>query len=278
MVTTDVKLMVSDDDILQKYPSPTKKEAEQLANKVKEIVSKKYLLDSTIPNDLSLTDEERLILERYEGLGSIKGIVDRGILHQYYTPFIIAKKIWELAYFYGLPTDRKISVVEPSFGTGRFFKFAPENSELIGFDTDKLNNQITKLLYPNALLNSIEFETAFLQPPNFTKALSESWLEKVDLVVGNPPYGDYKGYYSSYMPKIFKRFEFLFVYLGLKLLKPNGLLIFVVSQNFMNNGGMYNKMKEEILKIGSFVTAFRLPNGVFSSTEVGTDILVFRKK
>ncbi len=277
-MATTKELSISDEKIMNEYPSPTKKQAIELAEKTKEILSRKFVLDSLIPVDNTLTNEERLILERYEGLGSIKGIVDRGILHQYYTPFILAKKMWELAYLYGIPTDQKISVIEPSAGTGRFFKFAPENSELIGFDTDKINNQITKLLYPNVLLNNIEFETAFLQPPHFTKAMQESWMEKVDLVIGNPPYGDYKGYYSSYMPKTFKRFEFLFVYLGLKLLKKNGLLIFVVSQNFMNNGGMYNKMKEEILKLGSFVTAFRLPNGVFSSTEVGTDIVIFRRK
>ncbi len=106
----------------------------------------------------------------------------------------------------------------------------------------------------------------------------KTWLPEIDLCIGNPPYGEYIGYYKSFMPTIFKRFEFLFIYLGLKTLKKDGLLIFIVSQNFMNNGAMYNGMKEKILELGTFVDAIRMPNGIFSSTDVGTDIVIFRKK
>ena len=104
------------------------------------------------------------------------------------------------------------------------------------------------------------------------------WLPPVDLCIGTPPYGEYMGYYKSYMPSIFKRFEFLFVYLGLKTLRKGGLLVFIVSQNFMNNGAMYTGMKEKILELGEFVDAIRLPNGIFSSTEIGTDIIIFKRK
>ncbi len=100
----------------------------------------------------------------------------------------------------------------------------------------------------------------------------------MDLVIGNPPYGDYEGYYKSYMPKTYKRFEFLFIRMGLQLLKPGGLLIYIISQNLMNNGAMYNKMKEDILEIGTFVDAIRMPVGIFTSTQVGTDIVIFKRK
>jgi type I restriction-modification system DNA methylase subunit len=46
----------------------------------------------------------------------------------------------------------------------------------------------------------------------------------------------------------------------------------------MNNGGKYDKMKKDILEIGTFVDAIRLPVGLFANTQIGTDIVIFRKK
>lgn len=267
-------IKMSDEVILQKYPTPTKFQAAKIAEDVQRVFAR-MVDQGNVP---VLDQDDRLTLELYEGIGGSKSEKDKGIFHQFYTPYIVGKKMWELAYHFGLSREAAINVLEPSMGTGRLFKFAPYWAKLYGFDTDKLNVKISNLLYPSAEIFEQEFETAFLEKPYFTKAAKKSWLPEMDLVIGNPPYGDYRGYYSSYMPKSFKRFEFLFVYLGLKLLRKGGLLIFVVSQNFMNNGGLYAKMKEEILALGEFVDAYRLPNSIFASTEVGTDIVVFRKK
>ncbi len=261
----------TDQDLIAKYPKLSKSQRESIANQTQEILSE---------NPNKLTDFQRGTLELYEGLGSVKGVVDKGILHQFYTPYPIIKKMWDLAFSLGVPREN-LTMCEPSCGTGRFFKFAPENATCYGFDPDTLNLRIAKLLYPDTeryIFYQQEFETAFLEAPNYSRAIKKSWLPEMDLVIGNPPYGDYMGYYKSYMPKAFKRFEFLFVLLGLKLLKKDGILVYIVSQNFMNNGAMYNNMKEEILKIGEFITSFRLPNGVFSTTDVGTDIIIFKKK
>lgn len=257
-----------DDEIMAKYPRLTKQQVRNIYEQVSAILAS--------GKDI-VSEKERYILEQYEGLGSQTqtGIVDKGLLHQFYTPYIIAKKSYQLAEYYGFKGG---VIVEPSMGTGRFFKFAPEGSTCIGFDPDEKNIQIAKLLYPDATIYKQEFETAFLESPRYNRKASKSWVPQADLVIGNPPYGDYLGYYKSYMPKEFKRFEFLFVYLGLKLLRKDGLLIYIVSQNFMNNGAMYNGMKTKILEIGTFVDSIRLPNGIFSSTDVGTDIIIFRKK
>lgn len=256
-----------DQEILSIYAKLSKADAAKVYQRTLEIVK----------NNEPLTPENRLILEKYEGRGSVlnTGKIDEGLVHQFYTPYIICKKMYDLAQFYGFRPGR---ILEPSCGTGRFFKFAPAGSELVGFDLDETNIEIAKKLYPKATFYKQEFETAFLQPPLYTKAIKKSWLPEVDLVIGNPPYGDYQGYYKSYMPSVYKRFEFLFIRLGLQALKPGGLLIFIISQNLMNNSAMYNNMKKDILNIGTFVDAFRLPNGIFTSTEVGTDIVIFRRK
>lgn len=258
----------ADHKVMERYPKLTKAQVSTVASEVDEILKK-----------MTWGEGDKYTLEKYEGLGSQTqtGVIDKGLLHQFYTPYIIAKKMMELAFKHGVKTDSPV-ILEPSMGTGRFFKFAPEGSKLIGFDPDEKNIRIAKILYPGAEIYQQEFETAFLEAPRYNRIAKKSWLPEVDLVIGNPPYGDYMGYYKSFMPSIFKRFEFLFVYLGLKALKKDGILIFIVSQNFMNNGAMYNGMKSKILELGTFVDAFRMPNGIFSTTEVGTDIVIFRKK
>ncbi len=263
----DEKIIKSNDnEILSRYPKLTKNKVQDIYNKVEKILSQ----DTFEKDDL-------YTLEQYEGLGSQTqtGIVDKGLLHQFYTPYIIVKKMYDLAFHYGFTTG---NILEPSMGTGRFFKYAPEGAQCIGFDPDKKNVEIAKILYPNSIIHQEAFETAFLEQPRLNKMAKKSWLPEQDLVIGNPPYGDYIGYYKSYMPTVFKRFEFLFIYLGLKTLRQGGLLVFIVSQNFMNNGSMYKGMKEKILELGTFIDAIRLPNGIFSSTDVGTDIIIFKRK
>jgi len=257
-----------DSEILNKYPKLTPK-------KVKEIY--KYVTENI---DTPLTEERKYIFEQYEGLGSQTetGIVDKGLLHQFYTPYIIALKMWELASHYGFDINKSNNVLEPSCGAGRFFKFAPLNSKVYAFEPDKVNIKIVNKLYPKVVLYPNEFETAFLEQPRLNKLLKKSWLPEMDLVIGNPPYGDYMGYYKTYMPNLYKRFEFLFIHLGLKTLKKGGLLIYIISQNFMNNGNEYNSMKKDILKDAEFVDAIRLPNSIFTNTDIGTDIIILRKK
>lgn len=258
---------LSDQQIIQDYPRLTSAKA---------TANYKLTLD-ILATDEALSSENRKILEQYEGRGGRldTGKVDESLVHQFYTPYIVCKKMFDLAAHYGFTGG---NILEPACGTGRFFKFAPAGSVLTGFDLEQTNIKIATKLYANAALHQQSFETAFLQPPNFNKALKKSWLPEQDLVIGNPPYGDYLGYYKTYMPNIYKRFEFLFIRLGLQLLKPGGLLIYIVSQNLMSNGSLYNKMKADILEIGEFVDAIRLPVGIFTGTAIGTDIVIFRRK
>ena len=256
---------MTDSEIISKYPRLTKSQVIEIYKQTNEILVSERL-----------TGNDRYVIEQYEGLGSQTqtGKVDKGLLHQFYTPYVITKKMWDLAEHYGFKGG---NVLEPAVGTGRFFKFVPKDTNLYAFDPDPVNAKILRKLYPGVTLYEKEFETAWLEQPRLNKLLKKSWLPQMDLVIGNPPYGEYIGYYKTYMQKDFTRFEFLFVYLGLKTLKKDGLLVFIVSQNFMNNGAMYNRMKERILELGSFIDAVRLPNGIFSTTDIGTDLIVFKK-
>ena len=70
--------------------------------------------------------------------------------------------------------------------------------------------------------------------------------------------------------------ELFFMYYGLKLLKKDGLLIYLVSSNFMRNGLSYQGEKLEMGAMAELLDAYRLPP-VFRSSQVPADILVFRK-
>ena len=74
-----------------------------------------------------------------------------------------------------------------------------------------------------------------------------------------------------------QQMELYFIYNGLKLLKSDGLLIYITSSNILRNGISYNREKAELAKIADILDAYRLPP-VFKSSQVPTDILVFKRK
>jgi type I restriction-modification system DNA methylase subunit len=90
------------------------------------------------------------------------------------------------------------------------------------------------------------------------------------LVIGNPPYGDHRGLYKGLgeEPKISK-YEDYFVKRSLDSLKPNGVLAMVLPSGWLN--------RQTQLKNADILEGFRLPNGAFAGTQVGTDIIIFKK-
>ncbi|MFN8208084.1 MAG: Eco57I restriction-modification methylase domain-containing protein [Bacteroidales bacterium] len=227
------------------------------------------------------TREDIEFIQQYEGSGGQgnKGAKGEGILYEFYTPDYLVDLMWELAYRYGF--DKNETVLEPSIATGRLIRPAPDKGKCVGFEINPVSARIAEISYPGITIHQRYFETAFLQPPRFTSRLKDklTWLNQYpfSLIIGNPPYGKYKNKYSSYfhsprMPQI----EQFFMYYGLQLLKPGGLMIYLTSSNFLRNGISYNKAKGEIGKHAVLLDAYRLPP-VFRFSEVPADILVFKR-
>ncbi len=246
----------------------------------KEIES--FILDKDKRNEsYSQTDIE--FIQKYEGSGGqgSKGATGEGILYEFYTPGYVVKLMWELAFRFGF--DKSGTVLEPSIATGRLIEPAPDKTKCVGFEINSISARIAEISFPGATIYRGYFETAFMQPERFTKRLPLSqltWLKEYpfSLVIGNPPYGKYRNKYSSYFstPKI-PQIEQFFMYYGLQLLKPGGLLIYLTSSNFLRNGLTYNKAKDEIGKLADLLDAYRLPP-VFRFSEVPTDIIVLKRK
>lgn len=217
----------------------------------------------------------------YSGNGGRKDTTERGILDEYYTPDYVCEFMYALAVKYGYKAGK---VLEPSCATGNIIRPIYERNDYTHIDAFEINQtsrDICKKLFPNVTIYDNYFETAFLEPPRFSTKAKRTWLKNApyDLIVGNPPYGKHVNRYSSYFSgkDKFTQIEMFFMFKGLQLLRPGGLLVFITSTNFMSTGNAYQQAKERIGEIADLVDAYRLPK-VFERTDICTDIIVLRKK
>lgn len=227
------------------------------------------------------TPAQRDYLLGYEGSGGqgSKGATGEGLLYEFYTPAYVCEEMWALARHYGFPATGR--VLEPSVATGRLITPAPDYRLCTAFEINPVSARIAELCHPGLTVHPGYFETAFLQAPRYTVRVPKggSWLEPFDLVIGNPPYGVYKNQYSSYFPegKRVRQIDVFFTLMGLRLLKPGGLLVFITGSNFLRNWSSYDEAKSEIAQLADLVDAYRLPP-VFGASKVPTDIFILRRK
>lgn len=244
----------------------TKSDLRKLREQCREILKKP---------DSEITEADKKILAQYEGGGGLneKERTNSEVLNAFYTPDNLIEKVWELVDAYA--PDAK-TVLEPSAGVGKFANNRPDNK----FTMHELNEtsaRINKILHPEADVIQGAFQKQFLDDgERFLKIGYEQ--PKHDVVIGNPPYGKYNDKYKGLGEgREFDRYEEYFIARGLDALKDeNSVLAFVVPSGFLNTAS--DKQKSIIASKGEILDAYRLPEGTFSTTEVGTDILIMRKK
>ena len=232
-------------------------------------------------SDSEMTAEDKALLAQFVGAGGIKDTKNKrdnnGVLYEFYTPRVVVNKVWQLVDKY-LPQQNK-TCIEPSSGIGRFAENRPEKFTMFEFEEDSA--RIAKILHPEAEVVQGAFEKNFLRDGRFAGKNHQ----KFDCAVGNPPYGDYTGFFKGQGEgKEFLKYDQYFVSRTLDTLKDNGILAFVMPSNFLSSDDpKFRKAKEIIASKGKLLEAWRLPNGVFqldvkSGTSVGTDIIIIRKE
>ncbi|MCY0979286.1 helicase-related protein [Chryseobacterium wangxinyae] len=219
-----------------------------------------------LTENLKITDDLKEICNQFQSGGTAKE--GRGILDEYYTQDKIVDAVHNLIKDH-FKTQKEISVLEPSVGTGNFIYATHElsvNSKITGFEINETTAKIAKLLHPEADINLRSFETEFIDEKGNKKDFSQQY----DLVIGNPPYGEHRGFYKGLgeEPQISK-YEDYFVKRSLDSLKPNGVLAMVLPSGWLN--------RQKNLQNVSVLEGFRLPNGAFAGTQIGTDIIILRK-
>jgi type I restriction-modification system DNA methylase subunit len=180
-----------------------------------------------------------------------------------------------------------MKVLDPAMGSGRLFTYAPKSAKVTGFEINKSNEEVAMKYcvsrgFSRIQLYNESFEVAFLNPPRYNSKLKgkkTTWLDEYpfDLVVANPPYGKFTGLYKTHF-NFNGQFEHFFIEYSMKLVKQNGLGVFVVPSSFLRNGNTYNSVKERIFAECKLVDAYRLPANIFKHTQIGTDIIVLQKK
>ena len=225
-------------------------------------------------NDSQITSDDLAKLRAYEGAGGLgdKNASVNGVLNEFYTPNLVVKKMWELADAYA---PNAITVLEPTAGTGRFAE-GRNNNQFTMYEVDKTSARINQLLHPQATVINESFQRQFFDSEG--RAINKSYsIPQFDLVIGNPPYGDYKDKWRGLGEgKEFDRYEEYFLSRGIDSLKnQDSLMIMIVPSGFLNTNE--DKVKQAISSKGKLLDAWRLPEGVFPTTKVGTDILVFQR-
>ena len=102
-----------------------------------------------------------------------------------------------------------------------------------------------------------------------------------DVIIGNPPYGEFTGKYAGMGEKQHTgatEYDQYFIVRGLDVLEPGGLLVLLIPSTFMTNGSKYQKVKEKIAAKAELLDCYRLPGRIFETTDIGTDILVLKRK
>ncbi|GHU65033.1 hypothetical protein FACS189447_03250 [Spirochaetia bacterium] len=218
--------------------------------------------------DSEMTEADKELLRQYEGAGGLgdDDATTHGTLYEFYTPRNVTKKVWELVDKY-IPGSK--SVLEPSAGIGRFAEDRPSDKFTLN-EFDKISSRISGILNPGADNKQGAFQE-FFKPGKPYEG------KKYDVVIGNPPYGKYEGLYKGKGEgKDHTRYEEYFIDRGLDTLREGGVMAFVVPSGFLR--GADSKIKQKIAEKGKLMEAWRLPNGTFNTTGVGTDIIIIRKE
>ncbi|MCT3897630.1 DEAD/DEAH box helicase family protein [Elizabethkingia anophelis] len=219
-----------------------------------------------LKENLHITDDLKEICNQFRSGGTAKE--GRGILDEYYTQDKIVDAVRNLIKDH-FKDQKEIWVLEPSVGTGNFIYATNElsvNSKITGFEINDTTAKIAKILHPEAEINLRSFEAEFIDEKGNKKDFSQQY----DLVIGNPPYGEHRGLYKGLgeEPKISK-YEDYFVKRSLDYLKTDGILAMVLPSAWLS--------RQKKLQNANILDGFRLPNGAFAGTQIGTDIIILRK-
>lgn len=237
--------------------------------------------------DSEYSSDTKNFIRKYSGYGGLDkyGKTGKGGLFEYYTPREVIEKMWALAYKYGYNNG---SVIEPSVATGEFLQFAKPETRMVGYEINEYSAKICKILYPTAEIHLQPFEQLFIKN-NWTMKDNISSLEKFDLAIGNPPYGDFSIVESRYMSGMGEKdhtksrnYVEYFIRRSLDLLKPKGLLVFIVGAQVKNGGNLFldsgnSPVKEYLNEKCTFLDAYRLPDSIFERTGVTSEIIVLQK-
>lgn len=189
---------------------------------------------------------------------------------QYFTPAALREALLDL-----IPAGRYQRILDPAAGTGEFLRSAAQRfprAHLEGWEIDERLVRLARRVIPRAILRTRDALEISLS----------AFTGDFDLVIGNPPYYEFRpteeilqkyGEVISGRPNIFA----LFFQIGLRALKPGGVLAYVVPQS-MNNGAYFSGLRRYILREAGLLELrpYTHPN-MFHSAQQTVMLIVLKK-
>jgi len=186
-------------------------------------------------------------------------------LGQYFTPSSLRTRLLSK-----IPVRTGLKILDPGCGTGEFLLSASArfpSSSLYGWDVDASVLDVCKEVVPSAKV--LKKDT-----------LLSSEMDSFDLIVGNPPYFEFKadGLKERYKPILYGRPNIyaFFIYRSLQMLRIGGYLAFVCPPS-MNNGAYFSKLRSYIVSVCNIEFMEVLDSSLFEGANQAVMLLVLRK-
>lgn len=186
----------------------------------------------------------------------------------FYTEQTLIQTIHATLQRFGLTDGAGRRLLEPSMGSGNFFSVLPsewDQAELHGVELDSLTGRISRQLYPKANIHIQGFETI-------------DWREqRFDAMFSNVPFHNIRIHDRYYSTSHYIH-DYFFIR-SLDLLKPGGMLAFIVSKGTMDKQD--SSVRQILAQKAELIGMVRLPNTTFQSlagATVTTDIVFLQKR
>ena len=214
-------------------------------------------------SNLTSGDIDKTALLAYTGLGGV-GVSNT----QYWTPDCLTKFIWHLLRKTGVSTG---SILEPSCGSGAFFKTKPFSYILTGVEIDATAATVASSLYNTSTIHNTSFEHYILQ------AMSNQTRHHA--IIGNIPFGRRgKNIATDNKYSTYRYHEQYFLIRSLNLLPDNGIIALICPTSILDNQSNLD-FRKELFSKASLLGAYRFGSETFKSAGacVVTDLIILRK-
>jgi hypothetical protein len=223
--------------------------------KEKEVVD--AILDK--PDDEIIDEEKETVRKLHQGNGAWT--------MQFFTPPVVANFIVQM-----LGVQPGATVLDPACGISPFARFLPETARYTGWEIQRREARISRLLYDGN--TTIVDEDAY-----------ELWRDHegvFDCVVGNPPFGLSTTYHDLHglgLGKGKPKSEATFLEMSVRLAKPGGKVGIIVPGGICSAKG-YLYLRDWLLRECFVLAVVDLPPEAFyfSGTKIGTHVLVLQRK
>ena len=215
----------------------------------------------------------------YEGLLEKNATEKRSGAGQYFTPRALIESIVSLV----KPAFEEV-VLDPAAGTGGFLVAADQWARMQLSDENVIDSRPTRLIgielvadvhrlaVMNMLLHGLKADfrlgdALVTEPP------------KCNVILTNPPFGTKKSISSVrgnlQFPTSNKQFAFLQYIIS--CLRPGGRAAVIFSDNVLFENGKGTEIRRHLMSECNLHTILRLPQGIFYSTGVKTNVMFFTK-